>query len=318
MTEPAVDAGAAAQSPLFEAKAMTAVLLASACWATSGIFVKFIATDTGMTALALAFWRDVITFSVLVAGIGLVHPGWLRVDRRDLGWLAALGGSLGIFHVFWNLGVLLNGAAVATVQQAAMPAIVTIAAWLIWHEALTVAKLLAIVLTFVGTLLVSGIDLSGHSALSVGGLLVGMAIPVMYASWNLLAKKARQKYNPFTSLTYAFAFAALALLPLQLFTHQTWNLGLSSLLWFAGLIGVATIGGFSIYTLALGHLPASVATILAMSEIAFVAVYAYFLLDERLTTGQIVGAVLIVVGVLVLSLSRPSAVGVVVSSSPRT
>jgi DME family drug/metabolite transporter len=318
MTEPAVDPGSAARSSLFEAKAMPAVLLASACWATSGIFVKLIATDTGMTALALAFWRDIITFVVLVTGISLVRPGWLRVDRRDMGWLAALGGSLGVFHVFWNLGVMLNGAAVATVQQAAMPAIVTVAAWLIWHEPLTVAKLLAIVLTFVGTVLVSGIDLSGHSGLSVGGLFVGMAIPVLYASWNLLAKKVRQKHNPFTSLTYAFAFAALVLLPLQLFTHQTWNLRLSSVLWFAGLIGLATIAGFSIYVFALGRLPASVATILAMSEIAFVAVYSYFLLDERLTTGQILGAVLVVVGVLVLSLSKTDAVRADLSSSQRT
>jgi drug/metabolite transporter (DMT)-like permease len=306
MTEPAVDAGSAARYSRLEAKAMPAVILASACWATSGIFVKLIAADTGMTALSLAFWRDITTFVVLVAGIGLVRPGWLRVDRRDLGWLAALGASLGIFHVFWNLGVMFNGAAVATVQQAAMPAIVTVAAWFIWREPLTVAKLLAILLTFVGTVLVSGIDPSGHNALSIGGLLVGIAIPVMYASWNLLAKKVRPKHNPFTSLTYAFAFAALVLLPPQLLTHQTWNLGLSSILWFAGLIGLATIAGFWIYILALGRLPASVATILAMSEIVFVAVYAYLLLDERLTTGQLLGAVLVVVGVLVLSLSRPT------------
>ena len=63
--------------------------------------------------------------------------------------------------------------------------------------------------------------------------------------------------------------------------------------WFAGLIGLATLTGFAVYTYALGRLSASVASILAMTEIAFVAVYAYLLLGERLTTVQVLGALLV-------------------------
>jgi drug/metabolite transporter (DMT)-like permease len=55
-----------------------------------------------------------------------------------------------------------------------------------------------------------------------------------------------------------------------------------------------------VHTYALGRLPASVATILLMSEIAFVAAYAYILLEERLTVSQLLGAALVVGGVLLL------------------
>jgi drug/metabolite transporter (DMT)-like permease len=281
-----------------------AVVLAAACWGTSGVFVKFVAANTGISALALAFWRDIITFLLLLSGIALVRPAWLRVRRADLHWLVALGGSLGIFHVFWNLGVFLNGAAVATVQQAAMPAIVAVAAWLIWRESLTWTKIAAIILTFSGTVLVSGLDVEDRAALSLLGLLVGLAIPVTYAAWNLFGKKVRATYNPFTTLTYAFGFGALVLLPLQFFTPQPWPLQSSAWLSFAGLIAIATIIPFLLYTFALGRLPASVATILAMSEIAFVAIYAYLLLGERLTASQVLGAVLVVAGVLLLSWHR--------------
>ena len=293
-----------------------AVLFAAACWGTSGIFVKFVAGDTHISALALAFWRDLTTFLVLLIGLGLLRPSWLRVQQADLRWLVALGVSLGIFHVFWNLGVFLNGAAVATVQQAAMPAIVAVAARLIWREPLTWSKIVAIVLTFVGTVLVSGLagpaeyrfrggvalhrDVLGQARLSWSGLLVGLGIPILYASWNLFGKKVRATYNSITTLTYAFAFGALVLLPFQFFTPQPWPVPPSAFLWFAGLIVVSTIIPFSVYTFALGRLPASVATILAMSEIAFVAVYAYTLLGERLTASQVFGAVLIVGGVLLL------------------
>jgi DME family drug/metabolite transporter len=281
-----------------------AVLLAAACWGTSGLFVKWIANDTEVTALALAFWRDVTTFLLLLAGLAILRPSWLRVRRADLRWLVALGASLGTFHVFWNLAVFLNGAAVATVQQAAMPAIVAVVAWLIWQERLTWSKILAILLTFVGTVLVSGLDVLGQAELSLGGLLIGLGTPVTYAGWNLFGKKVRERYNPATALTYAFGFGALVLLPLQFFTPQPWSASSSSLLWFAGLIIVATIVPFSVYIFALGRLPASVASILAMSEIAFVAVYAYVLLGERLTASQILGAVLVVGGVFLLSWYR--------------
>jgi len=304
LTEPATLEDRARASHRSEVIRSPAVLLAAACWGTSGIFVKFIAADTGISALALAFWRDITTFLVLLAGIGLLRPAWLRVQRADLRWLLALGCNLGIFHVLWNLGVFLNGAAVATVQQAAMPAIVTVASWLIWRESLTWSKILAILLTFLGTVLVSGLDVLGQAEFSLGGLLLGLGIPFAYASWNLLGKKVREEYNPITTLTYAFAFGALVLLPFQFFTPQPWPVPLSGLLWFAGLIAVATLVPFSVYTFALGRLPASVATVLATSEIAFVAVYAYVLLGERLTTSQICGAVLVVGGVLLLSWHR--------------
>jgi drug/metabolite transporter (DMT)-like permease len=281
-----------------------AVLFAAASWGMSGVFVKLLVAEIEIEALALAFWRDLATFLILIAGVGLLRPDWLRIQRGDLAWLIGLGASLGTFHVFWNLGIFLNGAAVATVQQAAMPAIVAVAAWLIWRESLTWTKIAAIVLTFLGTILVSGLDMVGEASLSPVGLLVGFAIPVTYAAWNLFGKKVRGAYNPITTLTYGFGFGALVLLPFQFFTPQPGPVPASGLWWFAGLIAIATIVPFSAYTFALGRLPASVASILVMSEIAFVAAYAYILLGERLAVSQILGAVLVVGGVLLLSWRR--------------
>jgi drug/metabolite transporter (DMT)-like permease len=276
------------------------VLVAAAAWGTSGVFVKLVIAKTDVSAIALAFWRDITTFVALLVGLALFRRDLLRVKRRDLWPLVGLGATLGIFHVFWNLGVMVNGAAVATVQQAAMPAIVTIAAWFLWREALSWIKILAIVLTFVGTVLVSGLEVLGELELSLGGLLIGLAIPLFYAAWNLFGKQARRTHSPLTTLTYGFGIATLVLLPLQPFTPQPWPIPAVGYAWFAGLIFVSTIGGFSIYTFALGRLPASVATILAMSEIPFVMVYAYVFLGERLTPMEVMGSMLVVGGVLLL------------------
>ncbi len=287
-----------------QAAGFLAVLGATACWGTSGIFVKYVVAATDISALALAFWRDLSTFLVLLIGIGLLRPDWLRVKRNDLKWLIGMGGGLGIFHIFWNLGVMVNGAAVATVQQAAMPAIVAVAAWLIWREPLTWRKIIAVVLTFVGTVLVSGPEGLSQAKLSLSGLLIGLGIPITYASWNLFGKKVREQYNPLTTLTFAFGFGALTLLPFQFFTPQPWPVPPSAWLSFAGLIGLATISAFFLYTFALGHLPASVASILAMAEIPIVSLYAYVLLNELMTLEQTIGAALVIGGVLLLSQRR--------------
>ena len=277
------------------------VLFSTLCWGTSGILVKFVVAQSDVSALALAFWRDLFSFLILLVGLCLFRPEGLRVERQKLRWLAAMGVGLGAFHVFWNLGVLLNGAAVATVQQAAMPAIVAIAARLLWRESLTWIKIVAILLTFIGTVLVSGVDTLGQAELSLAGVLVGLWMPVLYASWNLLGKKVRQDHDPFTILAYAFGFGALVLLPFQFLTPQPWPVPPSAWLSFAGLIVIGTLVPFSTYTFALGRLPASVASILAMTEIPIVAVYAYVLLGEQLTTSQVVGAALVVGGVLLLT-----------------
>jgi drug/metabolite transporter (DMT)-like permease len=277
-----------------------AVLAAAACWGTSGIFITFIVDSSGVSATALAFWRDISTFTVLIAGGLLFNPGKLKVKRADLPWLAGMGASLGIFHIFWNLGVTLNGAAITTVQQAAMPAIVAVVAWFIWREALTRRKIIAIILTFVGTVLVSGVGELSQAKLTPAGLLVGFGVPIFYAGWSLFGKKLRTGYEALVVLTYAFGFATLVLLPLQFFTPQPFPVPPITYLWFAGLIFGATLGGFGNYTFGLGRLPASVASILAMTEIAFVSVYAYVLLQERLSPVQIAGTLLVVAGVILL------------------
>ena len=277
-----------------------AVLLATACWATSALFTKLILVQADVSALALAFWRDITTFLVFFLVLAAVHPNWLRVSRGDLPWLVAMGSTLGIFHVFWNLGVFLHGAAVATVQQAAMPAIVAAAAWVIWREPLTWWKVLAIILTFVGTAFVSGVGNAAQADFTLRGFLIGLGIPIGYASWNLLGKRARMDHAPPTVLVYAFGFAALVLLPFQFFTPQPWPVSPTVLAYLVGLVLVTGGAGFTLYTFALGRMEASIATILSMAEIPFVAIYALAWFGERLSLLQLAGAMLVIVGVLLL------------------
>jgi len=65
---------------------------------------------------------------------------------------------------------------------------------------------------------------------------------------------------------------------------------------------MSTMLGFGVYTKALSILPASVATIISTSEILFAAILAAIFLGETLGGWQNLGAALIVMGVVLVSL----------------
>ncbi|MBT8364020.1 MAG: DMT family transporter [Deltaproteobacteria bacterium] len=277
-----------------------AIITAASFWGASGVFVKLITANEAVSATALAFWRDFATFICLLF-VGLItNPTKIRIKRSDLRYMAGMGASLGLFHIFYNLSVTLNGAAVTTVQQALMPAIVTVAAWYLWQEAFTGRKILAILLALAGAVLVAGPAEIKSSGFTLQGLLIGFCVPCFYAGWNLSGKKVRMQYDALVVLIFAFGIASAMLLPLQFFIHQPWPIQPITWLWFAGLIGLSTLSAFFLYAVGIGRLPAGIASILLMSEIAFAVFYAYLLLKERLAFTQIAGSILVVIGVLQL------------------
>jgi DME family drug/metabolite transporter len=289
------------------------VVLATACWSTSGLFISLIVSGSGISPWGLAFWRDLGTFTCLLVGMLLLGSRErLRVKRRDLPWLAAMGAiSIGMFHVMWNMAVLINGVSVATVIQANAPIFVTIMAWLLWREQVTQRKIIAIVLAFVGTVLIARLDGLGATQISLFGLSIALAAALAYGGFSLFGKKLVGNYSSWTILLYAFGFGALILLPFQSRVLIPWPLSPQVLGWYAALILLSTISGFGLYTTGLRYLQASVAAIAASTELAFAATVAYIALGERLDAWQILGGILVVGGVILLSWPRAGLQGVV-------
>ena len=279
------------------------VLGAAAAWSTSGLFIRWTVASGGLSALSLAFWRDLTTAVSLILGLALFKREWLRVKRRDLPWLAGLGIiGVGTFHVLWNLAMLRLGYAAATVILYSAPVFVTVMAWLIWREPLTWPKIAAIVLTLTGCVLVAGLEKLAGTDLTAGGLILGLSAALAYGSFSLFSRRLTGRYSPWTILTYGFVFGALTLLPFQFSIEQPWPVPAETWLWFGGLVYVATIAPFAAYLTGLTHLPVSVASILAASEVVFAALIGYAIFGEQLQGWQPMGAALVVAGVILLAI----------------
>jgi DME family drug/metabolite transporter len=278
------------------------ILGAAALWSTSGMFIRWILAGSTFSAVSLAFWRDLTTFTCLAVGLALLRPGWLRVARRDLPWLMALGAiSVGAFHVLWNVAVVQIGYAAATVLLYSAPAFVALMAWLIWREPLTRFKVLAVAMALAGCVLVAGLEEVAGIDLTAGGLILGLAGALAYGGFSLFGRQLADRYSPWTILTYGFGFGALVLLPFQFAAAPPQDVPPMTWTWFAALVLLATIVPFASYLGGLRHLPVSVASIMAASEVVFGSLLAYLFFAERLAPWQIVGAGLVVGGVVLIA-----------------
>lgn len=282
------------------------MLLAAALFATGGIFIARVLGESQVSPLSLAFWRDVGTFACLLVGVAARRPDLLRVSPRDLPYLAGMGAiGVGAVHVVWITSVGMNGASVASVvQQANTPVFVAVVAWLLWREPLFKRKLLAIALAIVGTILIARLDRLGGMRITLTGLAFGLASAVTSGSFSLFGKKLSGDYSPWTVLFYGFGVGTLVLLPFQVGAAFPWPLPWTVLGNYAGLVLLATLSGYALYTVGLSRLQASAAALVATAEMPFTALLSYLLLRERLDPWQVVGAALVLCGVILISLPR--------------
>lgn len=279
------------------------VLFATVGWSLGGVFVHAVITGSQTSSLTLAFWRVLSTFFCLLLGLAVIRPRLLRIAPRDIWWLAGLGAlAMGSFQALWLTSIVVNGLSVATIVQCNAPVIVTLLARLFWREPLTWQKWAALACAGLGTTLISLPGGGGNIHITALGIIIALGSAFAYGAITLFTKQLAGHYAQWTILVYAFGFATLALLPLQLGRPLPSAISGRAWLAFAALVLITTIGGYALYFSGLRRLPASVASIVAMAEVPLSAVWSYLFLGERLDLLQVLGALAVVSGVLLLSL----------------
>ena len=283
-------------------KGYAIALTATTLWATTGVLISYLLIHYTIAPLTLACWRDVIVSSVLAVILAAVRPSLLRIRRQDILFFAVYGFfGVAIFNALWVYSVDFNGATLAVVLVYTGPAFVAIAARWLFHEPITRFKVLAIALSLIGCILVTGAYDLTQLRLNPLGVLCGIGVGLGFALYSLFGKLSAPRYNPWTATAYSFGLGAFFLLltqrPAQLFSMGNAPLGWLTLF----VLGAGpTLVGFALYTVSLGYLPVSVASLIATLEPVFTAIMAFFLLGERLSTVQFVGALLILFGVITL------------------
>lgn len=296
------------------AKGYTICIIATVLWSSAAIFIRYLTETYQIPPLVLAFWRD-LTVSIIVFGcLALISPRKLRIETKHWGFIILYGFILSVFNSLWTISVDLNGAAVSTVLAYSSAAFTAVVGWRFLGESLGFIKIIAVSLSLLGCLFVSGAyDLSAWHLNPVGvttGLLSGAA----FAGYSLMGRMSSgRNLFPWSAIAYTFAFAAILLFVYNLFTpwlpedvastNFLW-LGTDKIAWLILVILaiVPTIGGYGLYTVSLTYLPASIANVIATLEPVMTAALAFFFLGEHFTKPQWLGSLLIIGGVILLRL----------------
>jgi drug/metabolite transporter (DMT)-like permease len=307
-------AGAEAQ----QKKGYIICITGTVIWSFTAIFIRYLTDHYALLPLPLAFWRDLFVFLTLGVVFSVFIPRLTHIRREHWGFLTAYGLVLSLFNAVWTLSVAMNGAAVSTVLAYSSPGITAVIGWRVLHEKLGWWKIAAILLSLMGTVLVADAWRAEYWALRPVGILVGLFSGLGMAGYSLMGRAASSRQiNPWSALWFSFGSASLFLLAYNLFlspflpqslsvqlggSRDLFSLGASLPGWslLAALAILPTIGGYGLYTVSLGYLPASVANLIATLEPAMTALWAFLLLNERLTPVQIAGSAMILTGLMLL------------------
>lgn len=285
---------------------------------TTAIFIRYLTLNYQVPALVLTYWRELFVALSLLVVLLFTRRDLLKVERGNLPMLIVYGFVLMLFNSTWALSVAFNGAAVATVLAYSSAAFTALLGWLLLKESLDLPKIIAVLMSIAGLALVSNALDPALWALNAGGVLAGVLSGLSYALYSLMGRYSSQRgVNPWTSLLYIFAIGSVFMLAANLGigrflpggartpADMFW-LGDAWVGWLVLLVlaMVPTLMGFGLYNVSLHYLPSSVANLILTSEPIVTSVIAYFMFGEVLTPIQMLGATLILSGVVLIRLTR--------------
>jgi drug/metabolite transporter (DMT)-like permease len=275
------------------------VVVSAACFGTLAVLAP-LAYAAGAAPLPLLAWRFMLA-AVLLAGVTAVrNPRSLVVGRADLARYSALAiTGYGAASVCFFFALKFADAAVVAVLLYAYPAFVTIASWVFLGEKATWQRGAAVLVTFVGCALVVGL-LGGVRHVQWQGIALGLGAAVGYTLFNLLSHRWLPGRSQLVMMTYTFGIASLMTATLTLIAGQSlypsWQ---PAAWWLLGVIVlVPTFAAVILYLQGIRGLGPSQAAVVSTLEPLFTIVLAWLVLQQRLAPAQIVGAALVLAGVV--------------------
>src|SRR5215470_17616985 len=204
---------------------------------------------------------------------------------------------------FWHLAILGTTVANATFLATTMPVWVALGAVALLGERVTLPTLLGLALCLAGGGALVGESFSFAPNRLMGDI-YGTITAMFFGGYMLAVRAARAQHGAGKVAFVATAITAACLLIIAMFTEPT--LIPRSASGFAALIALAVVSqvaGQGLLAVALGTLPATFSSLVLFFEAIAAAAFGWLILGEALGTVQLVGGVLILIGIWV---ARPN------------
>ena len=292
------------------------LLIAATLFAINGSVAKVILASD-ISALRLTEVRITGAAIGLLIVLALVRPASLRVRRNELAFLACFGiCGLALTQWLYFFAIHRLPIGIALLIQFLAPLIVALWARFVMHRPVRRRIWVALILSLTGLSLV--VQIWDTGTLDPVGVAAALAAAGAFALYILLAERGVGDRDPVSLTCYGFVFGALFFaviqpwwsFPFDVVDEQVSLLGnLSSsdapvwalMLW---VVVMGTMVTFGLFVAALRHVPAPRAAIVAMFEPVVAIIVAWAWLDEELAAAQLVGAAIVLAGILLAQTAR--------------
>ncbi len=277
-------------------------------FASSTLVSRYVLSHYPLSPLQFVLGRTAVGVCLLLLLVLWRQPGALWARRDELPVLALMG-VVGIALLQYLVAEALQrtSVAVAIVLLYTAPAFVALASWLMLGEGLSAGEAIAVPVTFLGALLVSGAYDPAALRVSLLGVLAGLGSGFTYGVYTLATKRGVRKSSPWTLLLYPSLFAIVGL-TLVNFSDLPAMARLPAEFWAeVAVIALLTLLiGYGLYISALRFISATQASVLATLELVLAPVGAVIFLGESMQAPQVAGALLVFAGSLIATLRRPA------------
>lgn len=281
--------------------------LAASIWGGMYVVSKYVLEF--IPPLTLVWLRFVIAFAILFIILKITQrkqKARIPITKKDwllFAWIGFIGYFVSITFQF--IGTKLSDAHTGSLVTSATPAFMIIFARIIVKERITIRKFISVLLATIGVIIVIGWDIKVGTYFTGTIILVGAAIT--WALLSIYVKIASQHFSSLIITTYAILFAILFITPCMIWDLQTYRIqNLNALIilgvFYLGII--STAGAFFLWNKGMELMDAGIGSLFFFFQPLVGSFLGWLLLDEELKITFFIGAMLIVVSVLIVTIDK--------------
>jgi drug/metabolite transporter (DMT)-like permease len=281
------------------------IVVSAASYGVMPIFGR-LAYEAGTNPITLLFLRFAIAsifMIILMAAQGIAFPrGRTLIALIFMGALGYAGLSLTYFTA-----LTLIPAGLVVILFYLYPAFVTVLAAMFLKKAITTVKVVALTMTFAGTVLIVRLDRGGGQIL---GVVLAIAAAVLCAAYMVISSKVIQKAGSFSASTVVSIACCVVFGGVVAVKGVKLPVTLMGWVWVTALALVSTTLAFVTLFAGLRRIDPANASIIYTLEPVIAVALAAIVLEETLSASKILGGVLILAAVILVARSegKPSMV----------
>ncbi|MBU5468694.1 DMT family transporter [Virgibacillus sp. MSJ-26] len=265
----------------------------------AAIFVKW----SSAPSTILSMYRMFIACLFLIPVVWMKRAEFKKITKKNWLLLIFSGMFLGTHFALWFKSLELTTVASSTIILALQPIVALAGGFLVYKERTTLSTILIICISFIGVVLVGWGDIGVGRTAIIGDVLSFLCV-VAVVCYLLIGQNAVKKVSHWVYSFCVFFFAGLFLMifniiasvPMVGYPAREWGIFV--------LLAIFPTVAHLIYNWLLNYVDSTTISMSILGEPVGATILAAILLGEQVTVWQLIGGVLVLVGVFVFLMQQ--------------